>query len=131
VGQMEADILALVFVDVDGDFLNEVDRLPIGGLESFQIRPEDVVGLTGRNSLGKLSHVIGVEFPADFLHLIGTLADFHGNAVHGVIIGSPDGPDDQRVGLPSGFLGCEQATLRTKGWQEKQRGDPNYEQLPI
>jgi hypothetical protein len=28
-------------------------------------------------------------------------------------------------------LSSEQATLRTEGWQEKQRGDSNYGQLPI
>lgn len=130
-GQMEANILTLVFVDVYRDFLNQVKGLAVGGFQVLQISGENVIGLTGRNALGKLAHVIGVDLPTDFLRLICAFADSHDNTVHGVIIGSPNGSGDQGVGLASGFLGSEQAALRTEDWQEKQRGDSDYEHLPI
>ena len=114
---------------MDGDFLNQVKRLAADGFQALQINGENVLSLTGGNALGKLSHVIGVELPTHFVRLIAAFANFHRNAVHGPVIGSPDGSGDQCVGLSSGFLCGEQAILRAKDWQEKQRGDSNYEQL--
>jgi hypothetical protein len=127
---MQANILALVFVDMDGDLLNQMNRLAANGFQALQISGENVVSLAGGNALGELSHVIGVELPTHFVRLIAAFANFHRNAVHGPVIGSPDGSGDQGVGLSSGFLCGEQAILRAEGWQEKQRGDSNYEQLP-
>jgi hypothetical protein len=128
---MKADILTFVIVDMHRNFVNQVDRLAIGRFEALQISGENVVCLAGGNALGKLSHVIGVELPTDFVRLITAFANFHRNAVHGPVIGPPDGSGDKRVGLASGFLGSEQTALRTEGWQEKQCGESNYEQLPI
>lgn len=33
--EVQSDVLALVVVDVDGDLLNQVERLAIGGFEAF------------------------------------------------------------------------------------------------
>ena len=33
--EVQSNVLALVVVDVDGDFLNEVKRFAVGGFESF------------------------------------------------------------------------------------------------
>ena len=95
--EMQSDVLALVVVDVDGDFLNQPKRLAIGRFEALQVGPENVVSLARRNALGELSHMIGVELPADFLRLIASLAYFHRDAVEGTVIGSPDSSGDQGV----------------------------------
>jgi len=69
VGQVQAGILAFFVIDVDGDFLGEMQGLAVGGLEAFQVGPEDVVGLACGNALGKLAMMVGVDLPADFLGL--------------------------------------------------------------
>jgi hypothetical protein len=125
--QVESNVLALVVVDMDGDFLDEVDRLAVGRFEAFQIGPENVIGLAGGDTLGEFAHMVGVDLPAGFVGLIFSLADFHRDAVHGAIIGAPDGSGYQSVRLPSGFLSCEQAIPRTESWKENESGD-NSEQ---
>jgi hypothetical protein len=124
---MQADVLALVIVDMDGDFLDEMDGLAIGRFESFQVSPEDVIGFAGRNALGEFAHVIGVDLPASFIGFVLSLSDLHSNAVHRAIIGAPDGPGDQSVRLPSGFLSGEQSIPRTESWKENESGN-NSEQ---
>src|SRR3974390_2370348 len=120
--QMQAYILALVVIDVDGVFLDEVDGLAIGRFEAFQIGPENVIGFTGRDALGEFAHVIGVDLPPSFIGFVFSLSDLHSDAINGAIIRAPDGPGDQGVRLPSGFLSCEQATSRTESRKENERG---------
>lgn len=121
--EMEADVLALVVVDVDGNFLNQVDGLAISRFEAFQIGPENVIGFAGRYPLGEFTHVIGVDLPASFIGFVFSLPDLHSDSVHRTIIGSPNGSGDQGVRLPSGFLSFEQAIPRTESWKENECGN--------
>lgn len=93
-GEVEANILSFVVVDVYRDFLDQVERLAVGGLEALQISGENVVSLAGGNTLSKFAHVIGVELPTHFVRLIAAFADFHDDAVHGPVIRSPNRSGD-------------------------------------
>ena len=98
---MQPRVLALVAVDVHGDVLSVCGRA-VGKLDALEVGREDVVGFTSRDSLGELPVVVGVKFPADFLGFIGGAANCHSDAIHGTTIRSPDGAEDESVGL-AGF----------------------------
>jgi hypothetical protein len=129
---MQARVLALVAVNVDGDLLDQVKGLAVGGLKAFQVGPEDVVGLSGGNALGKLTMMVGVEFPANFLGFIRGAPNLHGYAVKGAIIWAPDGSKDEGVRLvlvfarlPSRTLeGRAEAEEKGSGKQESKRREP-------
>src|SRR5579863_561038 len=99
IGQVQAGILALVVIDVDRHFLGQVEGFAVGGLEVFEVGPENVVGFTGRNALGEFTVMVGVEFPADFAGFVGGTANFNRHAVDGLIVRTPDRAEDDRVGL--------------------------------
>jgi len=96
---MQASVFAFVVIDVDGNFLDQTQGAAVSGLKALEVGGEDVVGIADGNPLGKLSAVIGIDLPADFLGFIGGAADFHGNAIDFTIIRAPDGSGDQSVGL--------------------------------
>src|SRR5712691_420530 len=114
---MQSSVFAFVVVDMDGNFLDQAQRLAASGFESFEIGPEDVVGFAGGNALGELAHVVGVDFPLR-LFVLGA-ADFHRDTIDGAIVRTPDRPGDESVGLAFGLRGCEESLLRTEGRQEK------------
>src|SRR5215831_7082788 len=125
--QMEAHILALVVIDVDGNFLDQVERFSVGWLEVLEIGPENVVILARRQALFKLATVVGIDFPARLIGLVFAATDFYVNSIHWTVIGSPHGPDDHGVRLSSGFLSCEEAIPRTEGRQENESGNNSEE----
>jgi hypothetical protein len=119
---MEADVLAFIFIDVHRYLLDEVDGLAIGWFESFEIGPENVVGLAGRQALFEFAVVVGIDFPSHLIGLVLAAADFDGDSIYRCVVGSPHRPNDYSVGFSSG-LGCEQAIPRTEGRQENESGD--------
>ena len=104
---MQSGVFAFVVVDVDGNFLDQVQGLAVGRLEVLQVRREDVVGFPGGNALGEFAHVVGIDFPLRFL--VFRAADLYGDAVDRTIVGAPDGAGDQSVGLAFGFGSREEA----------------------
>jgi hypothetical protein len=120
---VEADVLAFVVVDVDGNFLDEVERLAVGWLEVLEIGPKNVVGLTRRQALLKFPVVVGIDFPARLIGLVFAAPDLDGDSIHWSVVRAPHGPDNHSVGLSSGFLSCEQAIPRTESRQENKSGD--------
>src|SRR5450432_2396215 len=94
---MQSSVLAFIVINVDGDFLDQTQRLAVGGFVTLKVGPENVVGFAGENALGELAIVIGIELPLGFL-ILGT-ADLHGHAVDGMVVRPPDRPKDQCVGL--------------------------------
>jgi len=121
--QVEAHILALVVVDVDGNFLDQVEGLAVGWLEALEVGPENVVRFAGWQPLFKLAVVVGKDFPARLIGLVFAAPDLHGHSIHRSVIGAPHGPDNHSVRLSSGFLSCEQAIPRTESRQENESGD--------
>lgn len=125
--EVKTDVLALVFVDVDGDFPDQMNGLAVGRLKAFQVGREDIVRFASWDALGEFSHVIRVDLPADLFRLVAALADSYGDAIDGAIVGSPDGAGDQGVGLASGLL-SEQAIMGTEGGDKKENKDCNDRQ---
>ena len=127
--EVEADVLTLVVVDVNGDFLDEVDGLAVNGLEVLEVGPENVVGLAGRQALLELTMVVGIDLPSRFGRFVFATPDLYADSEDRSVVGSPDGPHDYCVRFPAGFLSFEQATPETEIWQENEheRGD-NSEQ---
>jgi hypothetical protein len=125
--QVHSNVLALVVVDVDCDFLDQVERLAIGGFEVLEVSPENVVGLAGRQALLELTMVVRIDFPSRFVRLVFATPDLYGDSIDRSVVGSPHGPYDHGVGFPSGFLSCQQAIPRTESWLENESGD-NSEQ---
>ena len=82
---------------MDGNFLDQAERLAVGGFEVLQIGPEDVVGLPRGNALGKLAIVIGKELPSGFL-ILGT-PDLYCDAVDRTVVRSPDCSENKGVRL--------------------------------
>src|SRR5258708_7466322 len=114
---MQSSVFALVVINVDGHFLTQAQWLAVGGLEMLEIGREDVVRLAGGNALGKLAHVVGIDFPLR-LFVLGA-ADFDGYPVHGTIVRAPDCTGDESVGFVFGLRGREEIQLRIESWQEK------------
>ena len=125
--EVEADVLALVVVDVDGYFFDQVEGLAVAGLVAFEVGPDDVFGFFGGETLLELAVVVGVDLPADFLGLVGGFADFDSHAVDGPIVWAPDGSDDYCKRFLFRALGSSKAVLRTEGWQEKQSNSDRVE----
>src|SRR5579862_80326 len=63
---MQSGVFAFVVINVDGDFVGEVQRSSVSGFHAFQVGPEDIVGVPGRNALGELAHVVGVDHMGEF-----------------------------------------------------------------
>jgi hypothetical protein len=122
---MKADILALVVVDMDGDLLNQVEGLAVGGFEILQIGPENVVGLAGWQALFEFAVVVGVDLPSRLVRLVFATTDLYCDSIHRSIIGSPHCPYDHGVRFPIGFLSMELASPGTEIRQENEheRGD--------
>src|SRR5579862_6199221 len=94
---MQADILAFVSFDVDGNFLTGLQPISIQQLEPLKIRPDDVVGLARWHPLGKLSLVVGIKLPFGFFLICAP--DLHVDAINWAVVRSPDRPKNQGVGL--------------------------------
>jgi len=114
---MQSGVFALVVVDVDGDFLNQAERLAVGGFDAFQVGGKNVIGFADGNPLGEFSHVVGINFPLGFF--VFGAANFYGNAIHGMIVRAPDGAGDESVGLAFGLRGGEEFLMRAEGRREK------------
>jgi hypothetical protein len=128
---MQSSVFAFIVIDVDGHFLDEAQRLAIGGLEALEIGPEDIVGFACGDALGKLAHVVGIEFPLGLL--VFGAAYFHRDAVHRAVVGTPHGAGDKSVGLAFGLRGREETLLGTErrkeeDWKEN-AGTPPYNKL--
>jgi hypothetical protein len=121
--QVQADVLAFIVIDVDGNLLDEVEGFSIGRLEILEIGPENVVILARRQALFKLAAVIRIDFPSRLIGLVFAAPDFDVNSIHRSVVRAPHGPDNYSVRLSSGFLSCEQAIPRTESWQEDESGD--------
>src|ERR1017187_4660962 len=116
---MQSAVFAFIVINMNGDFLDEANGLAVGGFPAFEIGGEDVVGLAGRNALGKFAHVIGNDLPAGLLGFIGSAADFHRDAVHGMIVRTPDRSGNESVGLAFGLRGGEESLVSSEHRQEK------------
>jgi hypothetical protein len=92
---MQTGVFAFDVINVDSYFLGQVQGLAVGGFEVFEIGPEDIVGLAGRDALGKFSHVVGKDLPLGFL-ILGA-PDLHFDAKYRVIVGTPDGPENEGI----------------------------------
>ena len=125
--EVEADVLALIIVDVHRDFLDQVEGLAITGLVAFEIGPDDVFGFFCGQALLKLPVMVGVDLVADFLGLVGRFANFDGDAVDGSIIRTPHGADDHCERLFLRMLSSKKGVPRTEGRQEKRSDDDRVE----
>lgn len=63
---MQPNIFALVIIDVDFDFLVEVQGHPLRRFDALQIGPHHVIPGADRHALRELALVIGVEVPVSF-----------------------------------------------------------------
>ncbi len=113
--EMNACILSLIVIDVNGHFLG-TERLAVGCLDALEIRREDVVRIPDGNTLGKLAIVVGVDFPLGLLIFGATDLDLH--PVDGTVVGSPHCAKDESVIL--GFLGVKMSGLGAE--EKKERG---------
>src|SRR5271166_609928 len=110
---MQSGVFAFVVINVDGDFLDQAQRAAVGGLETLEVGGENVVGIAGGNALGELAHVVGVDFPADFFGFVLGAADFHGDTIDRMVVGSPDRAGNESVWLTLGRRSGEKPVWRT------------------
>src|SRR6266446_6858888 len=94
---MQTGVDALVVINMEVNLSGQVHRLSVGGLEIFEIGPDDVVRFARGNALGEFAIVVGIEFPPRFL-VAGT-ADLDLNAVNRTVVRSPDRSNDESIGL--------------------------------
>lgn len=107
---MQSRILAFIIINVDCHFLIKVQRGAVGEFDAFEVGGEDVVIFAGGDALREFAIVVGVHLPADFLGLVFGAADLYFDAVDGLIIGSPDGAEDEGIrlrGLAAPLRGVE------------------------
>jgi hypothetical protein len=122
---MQAGIFALVVIDVDRDFLHEMQRLALWCFDALDVGRKDIVGFSGGNALGEFAMMVGVDFPTNFLLFVGRAADVYSHAINGMIVGAPDSSKDDRVGLV--FL-----ALRSRGVEaqiEREKKDCDRQKL--
>jgi hypothetical protein len=124
---MQSSVFAFIMIDVNGNFLDQAQWPAVDRFEAFEVGRKNIVGLAGRNTLGELAHVVGVDLPADLLGFIGGAADFYWDAIDGAIVGSPDRAGDECVGLAF-LISGEQPLPRTECGQKKRKEDEDYDQ---
>ena len=124
---MQSGVFAFVIIDVDGNFLDQAQRPAVSGFEAFEVGGEEVVGLAGRNALGELAHVVGVDLPLRLLVFGG--ADFYEDAVDGMIVGSPNrAGDNSIVVLGLGRRGSAEIVGRAESRTELRKEDYDQEE---
>jgi hypothetical protein len=96
---MQSRVLTFVIINVDSNFLSEVKRGTVREFDAFEVGRKDVIVFAGGNALREFAIVVGVHFPSDLLGLVFGTADLHLDTVDGMIIGSPDGSEDEGIGL--------------------------------
>src|SRR5258707_15233798 len=72
-------------------------RLAVCGPHALQVARNYIVGLTGGNSLGEFTGVVGIDLPLGLL--VRHAANIHFYTIDGTIIRSPDGPENEGVGI--------------------------------
>jgi hypothetical protein len=102
---VKSHVLALVFIDVHGNFFDQAKLLAVGSLEALEICGQDVVGFSGGEALFEFPVVVGEHLPPNFAGLVFSAANFYGNAIHRAIVRAPYGSDDYGIRLAFGFLG--------------------------
>src|SRR5919197_355669 len=85
---MQPDVHALIILDVDFD-------LSFGGVVTFGIGPNDIVGGAGWDALGKFSLVVGIQLPLR-VFLVGT-ANLYAHSIGRMIVGSINRAEDERI----------------------------------
>jgi len=111
--EMQTGVFAFVVVDVNRDLLEQVEGLSIGRFKVLQIGGKDVFVFTGRNALGELAAMIGIDFPSNLLGFIRSTANSHRDAENGPVIGTPDRTKDKRIWLV-GFLRRQKTIARNE-----------------
>ena len=87
---MQADILALVVLNVDRDFR-------LGDALIFRLGGDDVIGGAGRNPLREFPLVVGIKFPRRFLVIGAT--DPHTHPIRRTIARRIDRAKDKSIRL--------------------------------
>src|SRR5271166_923790 len=93
--------------------------LAIFSLHSLEVGPHYIVGLAGGDTLGEFAGVIGIDLPFGFL--IGQAADLNPYAIDGVIVGIPDGAENEGIGIGRlQLLGSERRIYARQGvWAQR------------
>src|ERR1700730_9466199 len=94
---MQTNVDALVVLHVNGHLLPRVQQPPVRGLEILQVDPDDIIALTGGDSLSKLSAVVGIELPS--CPFVLGAPDLDRDAEDRTIIRTPNSTKDQSIGL--------------------------------
>jgi len=94
---MQSSVFALVKINVYGNFLDQVQWLAVGGLETLQVCRDYVIQFARRHPLGELAHMVGKHLPLGLF--VFSAADLHFDAVHRTIVRTPDGTDNEGVWL--------------------------------
>src|ERR1700730_4470329 len=81
---MQTNVDALVVLHVNGHLLPAVQQPPVRGLEILQVDPDDIIALTGGDSLSKLS---------------AGATSFAGEPENRTIIRTPNSTKGQSIGL--------------------------------
>lgn len=108
---MQADVVPLIISDSNRKFrlFNTFGRFDVG--------PNNVDGLSGGHSLGKLATAVGHPFPAS-LFLLST-PDFDANARGRLVFFRPHGAEDECVGLAGlRIISRKQRRQRSRSDQE-------------
>ena len=114
---MQSGVFAFIIINVNSDFLDQAQRLAISRLVTLKIGPKNVVGFAGGDTLGKLAIVVGKELPLGFF--VFGAPNLYGYAVDGVVVRSPDCPEDEGIRL----FGLAMMLRGTWAGAEHQRSD--------
>src|SRR6266853_6581572 len=94
---MQTNVDPLVIVNMDGNLTHQMQELSVRRLEVFQVGPDHIIRLARLDALGKLAGVVGIKLPLRLFVLSAANLDL--DAVKGMIVRTPDGAKDERVGL--------------------------------
>src|SRR3974390_1529267 len=103
---MQSGVGALIEINMDGDFFDQMKGLAVDRFDALEIGGNDVVRLGRRNALGEtahgggdevgrvasgnalgeLAHVVGMEFPKDLVWLVFAAADSDSDSVDGMVV---------------------------------------------
>src|SRR5258708_29652627 len=119
---MQANVDPLVIFNMDGNLTNQMQELSVRSFEVFQVGPDHIIRLARLEALGKLAGVVGIKLPLRLFVLSAANLDL--DAVKGMIVRTPVGAKDERVGLVRlklcGGRRCADGNrgMREHGWKQ-------------
>src|ERR1700731_2667372 len=94
---MQANVDPLVILNMDRNLTKQMPGPSVRRFEVLKVGPDHIIRLARVDALSELAGMIGIKLPLRLFVLSAANLDL--DAVNGMIVRTPDGAKDERVGL--------------------------------